>query len=151
MLYQLKRTQLVNTDLETCWNFFMNPANLAHITPDYMNFRVLTEQPERSYEGLIIHYRMNPVLKIPIRWTTEITHIRENSYFVDEQRKGPYRMWHHEHRFEETASGVLMTDLVSYIVPFGILGRFANWLFVRRQLETIFNYREKVIDQRFPH
>lgn len=149
MLYQLKRKQLVKTDLQTCWDFFMSPANLSQITPSYMNFRVLTEQPARAYEGLIIHYKMSPVLKIPVRWTTEITHIKEGSFFVDEQRKGPYRMWHHEHHFEETPEGIMMTDLVSYVLPFGILGRFAHWLFVRKQLEGIFEFRNKVIVDRF--
>lgn len=148
-MYQLKRTQLVKADLETCWEYFMSPANLANITPGYINFRVLTEQPERAYEGLIIHYKMSPVLRIPIRWTTEITHIKEGKYFIDEQRKGPYRMWHHEHHFEQTPEGTLMTDIVSYILPFGFLGKFAHRLFVRRQLGAIFDHREKAVNRIF--
>jgi ligand-binding SRPBCC domain-containing protein len=148
-MYQFRRTQLVKADLQTCWEFFISPANLSKITPSYMNFRVLTVQPPKAYEGLIIHYKVSPVLRIPLSWTTEITHIKEGKFFVDEQRKGPYRMWHHEHHFEETPEGVLMTDIVSYIMPFGFLGKIANALFVRRQLKEIFDYRNRIVEETF--
>lgn len=148
-MYQLKRTQFVKTDLETCWNFFSAPANLQVITPDYMGFKVLTEVPDKMYHGLIISYKVSPVLHIPLNWVTEITYVKEGSYFVDEQRQGPYKLWHHEHHFKEVEGGVEMTDIVSYSLPFGFLGRFAHWLFIRKQLEGIFNYRVKKVDELF--
>ncbi|WP_341902898.1 SRPBCC family protein [Fluviicola taffensis] len=148
-MYQLKRTQFVKTDLETCWRFFSAPANLQVITPDYMGFKVLTPVPDEMYHGLIISYKVSPVLHIPMNWVTEITYVKDGSYFVDEQRQGPYKMWHHEHHFKEVEGGVEMTDIVSYSLPFGFLGRFVHWLFVRKQLEGIFNYRVKKVDELF--
>lgn len=148
-MYQLKRTQLVKADLDTCWDFFMSPHNLQKITPDYMGFNILTEQPEKAYPGLIIGYTVSPVLRIPLGWITEITHIEERRFFVDEQRKGPYRMWHHEHHFEEVEGGVLMTDIVTYLLPLGFLGKFAHWLFIKKQLDGIFDYRNKKVEELF--
>lgn len=148
-MYQLKRTQFVKTDLETCWNFFSAPANLQVITPDYMGFKVLTEVPDKMYHGLIISYKVSPVLHIPLNWVTEITYVKDGSYFVDEQRQGPYKLWHHEHHFKEVEGGVEMTDIVSYSLPFGFLGRFAHWLFIKKQLEGIFNYRVQKVDELF--
>lgn len=148
-MYQLKRTQLVKTDPETCWKFFCAPENLRVITPSYMNFRVLTETPAEIYEGLIIAYKVSPVLKIPLSWITEITVVDRGVYFVDEQRQGPYKIWHHEHHFRVVEGGVEMTDIVSYSLPFGILGKFAHWLFVRKQLEELFDYRFKKVEELF--
>lgn len=148
-MYQLKRTQFVKTDLETCWKFFSAPSNLQKITPDYMGFEVLTEVPNEMYEGLMISYTVRPLLGIPMNWVTEITHVKEGVFFVDEQRKGPYRMWHHEHHFKEVEGGVEMTDIVSYEVPFGIFGKLAHPLIVRKKLEEIFEYRFKVVDEIF--
>lgn len=149
-MYQLKRKQFVKTDLETCWKFFCAPANLQVITPDYMGFKVLTEVPDEMYHGLIISYKVSPVLKIPMKWVTEITYVRDKSYFVDEQRQGPYKMWHHEHHFKEVEGGVEMTDIVSYSLPFGVFGRFVHWLFVKKQLESIFDYRVRKVNALFP-
>lgn len=149
-MHQLRRQQLVRTDLQTCWEFFSAPQNLAVITPDYMRFRVLTQQPPAIYEGLMIAYKVSPVLGIPLNWITEIKTVRDQTFFVDEQRKGPYRLWHHEHHFEAVEGGVLMTDIVSYTLPLGVIGRLAHRLFVKRQLEGIFDYRFRVIETRFP-
>ena len=148
-MYQLKRQQFVKTDLKTCWKFFSAPENLAVITPDYMRFKVLTEQPANIYEGLMIAYQVSPVLGIPLGWVTEIQTVEDNRFFVDEQRKGPYRMWHHEHHFEAVEGGVMMTDIVSYLMPYGFIGRFAHWLFVKKQLEGVFEYRFKKVDELF--
>lgn len=148
-MYQLKRKQLVKTDLQTCWDFFSSPKNLSVITPEKMKFTVLTEQPETMYEGLMIAYKVSPVLGIPLGWITEIKTVKEGLFFVDEQRKGPYKIWHHEHHFEVVEDGVLMTDIVSYTLPFGFLGKFAHWLFVRKQLEAIFEYRFKKVEEIF--
>jgi ligand-binding SRPBCC domain-containing protein len=101
------------------------------------------------YEGLMIEYRVRPLLGIPMRWITEITHVKDRNYFVDEQRKGPYKIWHHEHHFKQVEGGIEMTDIVSYEVPFGILGRLMHPIIIRPKLEAIFAYRFKVVDERF--
>jgi ligand-binding SRPBCC domain-containing protein len=148
-MYQFKREQLVKTDMETCWKFFTSPANLQRITPSYMGFDVLTEVPDTMYEGLMIAYRVRPLFGIPVEWITEITHVKENLFFVDEQRKGPYKIWHHEHHFSPTAEGILMTDIVTYELPFGILGKLVHPLLVKKKLEEIFDYRFKVVEEVF--
>jgi ligand-binding SRPBCC domain-containing protein len=148
-MYQLKRTQFVKADLETCWDFFSSPSNLKKITPKSMGFDVLVETPKDMYEGLMIEYRVRPLLGIPMRWITEITYVKDRNYFVDEQRKGPYKIWHHEHHFKAVEGGVEMTDIVSYEVPFGLLGRLVHPIIIRPKLEAIFAYRFKVVDELF--
>jgi len=148
-MYQFKREQLVKTDMETCWKFFSSPANLQKITPSYMGFDVLTDVPETMYEGLMIAYRVRPLFGIPVEWITEITHVKENQFFVDEQRKGPYKIWHHEHHFRETAEGILMKDIVTYELPFGKLGKLAHPVLVKKKLEEIFDFRFKVVEEVF--
>ncbi|MFN5032979.1 MAG: SRPBCC family protein [Flavobacteriia bacterium] len=148
-MYQLKRQQLVKTDMATCWDFFSSPGNLQKITPKYMGFDVLTEVPEKMYEGLMIEYRVRPLLGIPMNWITEITHVKEHQFFVDEQRKGPYRIWHHEHHFETVDNGVLMSDIVSYELPFGILGKIAHPILVQRKLNEIFDFRFEIVEEIF--
>lgn len=149
LMYQLKRQQLVKTDMATCWDFFSSPGNLQKITPKYMGFDVLTEVPEKMYEGLMIEYRVRPLLGIPMNWITEITHVKEHHFFVDEQRKGPYRIWHHEHHFETLDNGVLMSDIVSYELPFGILGKIAHPILVQRKLNEIFDFRFEIVEEIF--
>ena len=149
LMYQLKRQQLVKTDMATCWYFFSSPGNLQKITPKYMGFDVLTEVPEKMYEGLMIEYRVRPLLGIPMNWITEITHVKEHQFFVDEQRKGPYRIWHHEHHFETVDNGVLMSDIVSYELPFGILGKIAHPILVQRKLNEIFDFRFEIVEEIF--
>jgi ligand-binding SRPBCC domain-containing protein len=149
-MYQLRRTQLVKTDLTTCWDFFSSPNNLKKITPTYMGFDVLTEIPEKMYPGLMIEYRVRPLLGIPMKWITEITHVRDHAFFVDEQRKGPYRIWHHEHHFKEVDGGVEMMDIVSYELPLGKMGQIAHPMLVKSKLEEIFAHRFKVVEDIFP-
>lgn len=149
MMYQFKRNQFVKTDLQTCWDFFSSPDNLAKITPKYMGFDVKTSVPKQMYEGLIIAYTVKPVLGIPVEWVTEITHIKDKAFFVDEQRKGPYTLWHHEHHFRELDGGVEMTDIVSYIIPFGMIGRIIHPFLVKPKLKEIFEYRFKAVDELF--
>ena len=149
LMYQLKRQQLVKTDMATCWDFFSSPGNLQKITPKYMGFDVLTEVPEKMYEGLMIEYRVRPLLGIPMNWITEITHVKEHQFFVDEQRKGPYRIWHHEHHFENVDNGVLMSDIVSYELPYGILGKIAHPILVQRKLNEIFDFRFEIVEEIF--
>jgi ligand-binding SRPBCC domain-containing protein len=148
-MYQLKRKQFLKTDLKTCWDFFSSPQNLKRITPPYMGFNIKFDLPEKMYEGLMIEYSVKPVLGIPMTWITEIKTVKDNLFFVDEQRKGPYKIWHHEHHFKEVEGGVEMTDIVSYELPLGILGKFAHTLFVKKQLEGIFNFRIKMVDEIF--
>ena len=148
-MHQFIRKQFVKTDLQTCWDFFSSPANLKRITPSYMGFDVKTEVPAQMYEGLIIAYTVKPLLGIPVEWVTEITHVKDKSFFVDEQRKGPYTMWHHEHHFKEVDGGVEMTDIVSYIIPFGFLGKLVEPFLVKPKLEEIFAYRFKIVEEVF--
>jgi ligand-binding SRPBCC domain-containing protein len=150
-LYQLKRTQVLPISIEKAWDFFSSPFNLKEITPPDMGFQVkLVQENQKMYPGMIIGYKVSPMLKIPISWVTEITHVQEPYYFVDEQRFGPYSLWHHQHHFREVEEGVEMTDLVSYKIPFGVLGDFAHWLFVKKRLEYIFDYRYQTLEKLFP-
>lgn len=148
-MYQLKRTQFVKTDLQTCWDFFSSPKNLQKITPEYMGFDVLTEIPDKMYEGLMIEYKVRPLLNIPMRWITEIKTVKDKQFFIDEQRKGPYVIWHHEHHFKEVTGGVEMTDIVSYELPMGFLGRLVHPILVKSKLEEIFAYRFQKVEELF--
>ena len=148
-MYRIERTQSLPISLEEAWAFFSSPKNLAEITPNELGFVVHGEVPEKMYPGLFIQYTVSPLLGIPMTWVTEITHIREGSYFVDEQRVGPYDIWHHEHFFESIPGGVKMTDVVHYKVPFGILGTLVHPFIVRPKLEQIFSYRWKANERLF--
>ena len=148
--FQLKKTQLLNTDIDTIWDFASSPKNLKEITPDYMLFDITSEGlPEKMYPGMIITYEVSPLLNIKMKWVTEITQVVEKKFFIDEQRVGPYSLWHHQHFFEEKDEGVLMTDIVTYKPPFGLLGDIANSLFIEKQLEEIFQYRWDAMDKKF--
>ena len=143
-------TSIVPNNIDKVWDFFSRPENLNEITPDDMKFQFLTDtKGKKMYEGMIIRYKVSPLPLMKFNWVTEITKIREKEYFVDEQRIGPYRMWHHEHHFEAVEGGVKMTDIVSYRVPFGLLGKLVNWLFVGKKVAGIFKYREQVIGRFF--
>lgn len=142
------RTEL-HTDLTTAWAFFSDPRNLARITPRHMGFIIHTPLPPKAYAGLVIEYTVRPLLGIPLRWVTEITHLDEGRMFVDEQRFGPYAFWHHQHLFEETERGVMMSDIVHYRAPLGLLGKMADALFIRDQINGIFAFRSKVIGETF--
>jgi ligand-binding SRPBCC domain-containing protein len=148
--YRLKKTQLLPISLDTAWDFFSSPRNLKEITPAYMNFKVLSDSDsDKMFAGQIITYTVSPVLGIPLFWMTEITHVRDKDYFVDEQRFGPYALWHHKHFFKEISGGVEMTDMLDYKLPLGILGNIAHALFVKKQIENIFEYRNKVLLKKF--
>jgi ligand-binding SRPBCC domain-containing protein len=149
-LYQLKTSQKLPISLETAWKFFSNPTNLSKITPPWLNFEVRTDLPEKMYAGMIIKYYVHPLLNTPQTWITEITHVNEPNYFVDEQRFGPYKMWHHQHIFTKTEDGgVMMEDIVNYVVPFGFLGRIMNAVVISKKINDIFNYRKKVLVKMF--
>ena len=149
-MYQLKSTQFIPASLETCWDYFSSPNNLKEITPNNMGFIIKTDLPGKMYEGMMIEYIVTPLFGIPMNWITEIKAVKEGVFFIDEQRKGPYKIWHHEHHFKAVEGGVEMTDIVSYEVPFGILGKLVHPFIVRPKLEHIFNYRTQKINEIFP-
>lgn len=148
-IYTLEVKQFVNIPLSEAWDFFSSPGNLSKITPPQMGFIITSGTPAKMYPGQIITYKVSPFQGVKTNWVTEITHVSEENYFVDEQRFGPYRMWHHEHRFEVQGEGVLMTDRVSYKLPFGFFGRMAHSLFIRKQLSQIFEYRKTCLEDMF--
>ncbi len=148
-VYRLHTHQKIPTSLEKAWDFFSQPGNLKRITPTALNFQIQNEHPLLMYPGQIIEYTVKPLLGIPIYWMTEITHVEFQKRFVDEQRVGPYRLWHHQHQFTSIPEGVEMTDVVHYQLPFGFLGDVVNALIVRRQLQTIFDFRQQAVEEIF--
>ena len=147
--YQFSSVQYLNTDLKSIWEFASSPKNLKKITPDYMLFNITSNNKDKIYPGMIISYNVAPILNIKLNWVTEITQVFENKYFIDEQRIGPYSLWHHQHLFELEDDKVKMTDIVTYKPPFGLLGRIANSLFIKKQLESIFEFRRNKMNQIF--
>jgi ligand-binding SRPBCC domain-containing protein len=149
-LYRLESTQFLPISLEEAWEFFSSPSNLKEITPDHMGFHITSEGDEKMYPGMLITYIVKPLLGIKMRWCTEITQVKEKKYFIDEQRFGPYNLWHHQHHFSEVDGGVEMMDIVHYGLPFGILGQMANKLMVKKQLKGIFEYRAQAVNRIWP-
>ena len=148
--YQFQKRQKIRTSIDEIWEFIASPANLKEITPDYMGFDITTKGlPEKMYAGMIISYEVRPLLGIKTTWVTEISQVIDKRYFVDEQRVGPYSLWHHQHIIEPLEDGVLMTDIVSYQPPFGFLGAIANKLIIKSKLNEIFDFRTKAIEKRF--
>ena len=149
-IYHLKRTQTLPITARQAWDFFSSPKNLAVITPREMNFKILSMSGgDKMYPGQIITYKVNVLPMVRMRWVTEISHVQEPEYFTDEQRFGPYSLWHHKHHFTDVDGGVLMTDEVDYALPLGLLGQFAHWLFVGREVNRIFDHRNKVLEAYF--
>ncbi len=144
-LYKLHTKQIINSSLDKAWDFFSDPKNLSKITPPKMGFIIKSELPEKMYAGMLIEYTVKPILNIPMKWVTQITHVDEPHFFIDEQRFGPYKFWHHQHIFREVKGGIEMEDIVHYGLPFGILGRMVHPLIVKPQLEGIFNYRKEFL------
>lgn len=150
-VHRLVREQHIPAPPDAVWKYFSRADNLQAITPEYMNFRVTSGAlPDEIYPGMIITYKVSPVLNIPLFWMTEITHVVPGRLFVDEQRRGPFSLWHHEHHFEEVDGGTRMRDIIHYEVPLGPLGEIARALFVGKQVEGIFTHRFGVIDKIFP-
>jgi ligand-binding SRPBCC domain-containing protein len=151
-IYQLKRKQFLPITLEQAWRFFSTPNNLITITPPSMDFRVvyISGDETQLYAGQMINYRIRIFPGIVAGWTTEITHVKDSYRFVDEQRFGPYALWHHQHHFREVSGGIEMTDEVNYAIPLGWLGRLVHWLFVGKRVNDIFDYRYKVLENIFP-
>ncbi len=149
-IYQFYREQVFNATKEELWDFISSPRNLKKITPPYMGFDITSGHlPEKMYRGMMISYKVSPLAGFKSDWVTEITHVEPFSYFVDEQRSGPYRIWHHEHKLIPQPKGILMTDLITYQPPFGLLGRVANKLFIENKLKEIFDYRKVRLKELF--
>jgi ligand-binding SRPBCC domain-containing protein len=149
-VYSLYSRQRVPAPLEKVWAFFSDASNLLNVTPPHLNLKVTNEvYGGEVYAGQVMTYNVKPLLGIPLSWMTEITHVVPQKYFVDEQRKGPYKLWHHQHHFTAIEGGVEMTDLVHYRLPFGILGSLANSLVVKKELRKIFTYRYQKVEELF--
>jgi ligand-binding SRPBCC domain-containing protein len=150
MVYQLRRQQFVAGNPGQVWDFFATPANLDRLTSPHLRFRMVGDVAPRMYAGQMIEYRVGIVPGWSARWVTEITHVREGEYFVDEQRIGPYRLWHHEHHFAPAAGGVTMIDRVTYDPGWGWLGAGAHAVWIERKLAEIFDFRAAQIARLFP-
>ena len=149
-IYTLEAKQELNISLNLACDYFSSPNNLANITPPKMGFDITSKVDRKVYQGQIITYKVSPVPFVKTNWVTEITAVKEHEFFIDEQRFGPYSMWHHEHFFEALPNGnTLMSDKISYKIPFGFLGSIAQTLFVKKQLKEIFSYRKQVLDSIF--
>lgn len=148
-MYTLKTIQKLPITVDEAWDFFSSPANLKDITPSHMGFHILSDLPSKMYPGMIIAYIVKPLFGIPVKWVTEITHIIEKKYFVDYQLMGPYKIWHHQHHFREIEGGVEMIDIVNYSLPLGFLGRWVNALLVGKKVKQIFNYRYKILEEKY--
>jgi len=148
-LYQLRSKQSLAISPEKAWDFLSNPANLKVITPDAMGFQILSGADTAMFSGQIIQYNVSPFPGYTTRWVTEITHVKEGFYFVDEQRFGPYALWHHKHFITAIEGGIEMEDIIDYKIPFGLLGRLAHAVFIKKQLLKIFRYREQKLLRMF--
>ena len=148
-LYTLHTHQKLPVSLDEALAFFSDPSNLNTITPENMKFQTLSGDDRKMFAGQIIHYKISPFRGIQMQWVTEITHVEPNAFFVDEQRFGPYKFWHHKHFFKEIDGGIEMEDIIHYQVPFGFIGNLFHPLLVRPKLKAIFDYRKNKLEQLF--
>jgi ligand-binding SRPBCC domain-containing protein len=147
--FVLERLQILPTTLDEAWRFFSDPGNLARITPPAMDFRITSAPQTDTYAGQIFTYTIRPLLGISMTWTTEITHVSRPDFFVDEQRFGPYRFWHHQHFFREVEGGVEVRDLVHYLLLHDQLAWLVNRLLVAPRLKKIFDHRSTALQDIF--
>ncbi len=149
-VYHVYRKQVLPISQQEAWDFFSSPRNLTMITPKKMGFKILyISGDQKMYAGQLIKYKVTVPPGMTIDWMTEITQVNEPFHFIDEQRLGPYSLWHHQHFFREVSGGVEMTDEVNYAIPFAVLGRLANWMFVEREVNAIFDYRYAILEKHF--
>ena len=148
-IHTLKRKQFLPITLEESWEFFSDPNNLKLITPPSLGLEITSEIKSEIYEGMIITYDVKPLPGITTTWVTQITHIKKPYYFIDEQRIGPYRLWHHQHFFKKKNDGIIAEDLIHYAVPFGPLGNLLNSIYIQNNLDKIFTYRKTVLNGMF--
>ncbi|MFC1224831.1 hypothetical protein ACFE6N_13540 [Pedobacter sp. BG31] len=149
--YRLEFTQKLPINLDTAWDFFSSPMNLAEITPQNMAFDVTSPNmaSTKMYPGLIITYKVSPLFGIKLSWVTEITHVKDKEYFIDEQRFGPFAFWHHQHHFEKIDGGVLMRDVLHYSIGWGPIGVIANAMIVKNRINEIFKFRYQKVEDLF--
>lgn len=153
-LYRLHARQALPIPKEEAWKFLSDPKNLGIITPKDLKLQLITEEDKAMFAGQILPYSVTPLAGLKMKWVTEITHVTEGSYFVDEQRFGPYALWHHKHFLEIIPEGVIMEDIIDYKLPFGVLGQWVHNIIVAKKLQEIFGYRERVLVEKFgkvPH
>jgi ligand-binding SRPBCC domain-containing protein len=148
-IYRLHKKQNLPISRNKAWEFLSSPLNLKTITPDYMSFDIISGADRPMYAGQIVQYIVTPILGIKTKWVTEITHVKDKEYFVDEQRFGPYALWHHKHFIKEIEGGVEMEDIIDYKVPLGLLGQLVQPYLVKPKLEEIFNYRMTKLEELF--
>jgi len=148
-IYTFHQKQNLPISKAEAWEFLSSPKNLKTITPDYMSFDILSGADRPMFPGQLIQYIVTPIMGIKTKWVTEITHVKDGEYFVDEQRFGPYELWHHKHFIKEIDGGVEMEDIIDYKVPMGILGQLVHPILVKPKLEEIFNYRTKKLEELF--
>jgi ligand-binding SRPBCC domain-containing protein len=149
-LYSVRTVQSFPVTSEMLWDYISSPRNLKEITPAYMRFDIISKNlNQKIFPGMIIEYQVSPIMGIRMNWVTEITQSKEREFFIDEQRFGPYKFWHHTHKIVPTEGGVIMEDTVHYLPPMGIIGRMANSLFIKKQLKQIFDHRRIVLQKKF--
>jgi len=148
-IFRLEKSINLPITIEECWEFFSNPNNLKVITPKYMGFDILDLEDTKMYAGQIIKYNVSPLFGLNMKWVTEITHVKKNKFFVDEQRFGPYKFWHHKHKFEIIDGGIKAIDILDYALPLGVVGEFFHPFFIKPKLKEIFKYREKKLIEIF--
>lgn len=148
-IYTLHAKQNLPISIEEAWNFLSDPKNLKTITPEYMGFNILAGADRPMFPGQLIQYIVTPILGIKTKWVTEITYVKDKEYFVDEQRFGPYALWHHKHFIKAIPGGVEMEDIIDYKVPAGILGQLVHPYLVKPKLDEIFAYRTKKLSDLF--
>jgi ligand-binding SRPBCC domain-containing protein len=148
-IYTLRATQKLPISVAEAWDFLADPKNLKTITPEYMGFKILSGADRPMFSGQLIQYIVTPILGIKTKWVTEITHIEKGNYFVDEQRFGPYALWHHKHFIKEIDNGVEMEDVIDYKLPFGFLGQLMHPILVKPKLKEIFDYRKEKLNSLF--
>jgi len=146
--FLLQRTQFLPIPQEMAWEFFSDPGNLPDIIPPDLGFQITSDLPVKMYAGMVVNYTVTPFSWFKLDWTTEITQVREGEFFIDEQRFGPYRFWHHQHFFKQVQGGTEMTDTVHYLLPFQPVGQLAAG-FVRKRLDRIFDYRYQALERLF--
>lgn len=149
MIHTIIQKQWLPISLDKAWAYFATPANLQEITPEDMTFEIVSPVPDKMYQGLMILYVIRPFARIPMRWCSEITSVQEKRFFIDAQRSGPYKLWHHEHHFEEQDGGVLMTDILYYDIGRSVFGWLAGELFVHKKIQDIFQHRKRRLEQIF--
>jgi ligand-binding SRPBCC domain-containing protein len=149
-IYYYRTFQFLPTDINTAWDFFSSAKNLARITPPQLDFKILTDLGEKDiYRGMLIDYTLKPLFGIRLHWQTEIWKLKKPRMFIDRQLKGPYKIWEHTHEFIQKEKGIIMKDAVKYQLPFGIIGKMAHSLIVRKKIEHIFNYRKEILSKIF--